>query len=132
MGIMSSLFTGVSGLSANGMSLSVIGDNIANANTTGFKGSRGSFGDILSQSLGGSSSFQIGRGVNLQGVQGMFTQGTIETTANPLDLAIEGDGFFIVQSPEGGNFYTRAGQFKIDKDGNIINPDGMLLQGYLT
>ncbi|HWR89615.1 MAG TPA: flagellar hook protein FlgE [Dissulfurispiraceae bacterium] len=132
MGIMSSLCTSVSGLGANGMLLSIIGDNIANANTTGFKGSRGSFGDILSQTLGGGTSFQIGRGANLQGVQGMFTQGTIETTANPLDLAIEGDGFFIVQSPDGGNFYTRAGQFSIDKDGNIVNPDGMLLQGYLT
>lgn len=132
MGILTSLFTGVSGLSSNGNALSVIGDNIANANTTGFKGSRAIFGDILSQALGGGSAFQIGRGVSLQSVESQFTQGTLETTSNPLDLAIEGDGFFLVNSSAGATYYSRAGQFHLDRDGNMVNPEGLLLQGYLV
>lgn len=132
MAIMTSLYTGVSGLSANGRALSVIGDNIANVNTTGFKGSRAVFGDILSQALGGGGALQIGRGVMLMGVQQIFTQGTLETTANPLDLAIEGDGFFIARDAAGAQYYTRAGQFRLDRDGNIVNPEGLELQGYLA
>ncbi|MDX9714368.1 MAG: flagellar hook protein FlgE [Dissulfurispiraceae bacterium] len=132
MGILTSLFTGVSGLSSNGNALSVIGDNIANSNTTGFKGSRAIFGDILSQALGGGSAFQIGRGVSMQSVEAQFTQGTLESTSNPLDLAIEGDGFFLVNSTAGATYYTRAGQFHLDRDGNVINPEGLLLQGYLA
>ncbi|MCE5312803.1 MAG: flagellar hook protein FlgE [Nitrospiraceae bacterium] len=132
MGILTSLFTGVSGLSSNGNALSVIGDNIANSNTTGFKSSRAIFGDILSQALGGGSAFQIGRGVSLQSVEAQFTQGTLETTSNPLDLAIEGDGFFLVNNSSGATYYTRAGQFHLDSDGNVVNPEGMLLQGYLA
>lgn len=132
MGLSTALFTGVSGLNINGTGLSVVGDNIANTNTTGFKGSRAAFGDILSSSLGGGSSFQIGRGAALQAVQTNFTQGTLETTSNPLDLAIEGDGFFIVRDQNGAQFYTRAGQFKLDKNGDIVNPEGLKLQGYLT
>jgi flagellar hook protein FlgE len=132
MAIMTSLYTGVSGLSANGRALSVIGDNIANVNTTGFKGSRAVFGDILSQALGGGGALQIGRGVMLMGVQQIFTQGTLETTANPLDLAIEGDGFFIARDAAGAQYYTRAGQFRLDREGNIVNPEGLELQGYLA
>ncbi|MBN2654444.1 MAG: flagellar hook protein FlgE [Nitrospirae bacterium] len=132
MGILTSLFTGVSGLNSNGNALSVIGDNIANSNTTGFKGSRAIFGDILSQALGGGSGFQIGRGVSMQSVEAQFTQGTLESTSNPLDMAIEGDGFFLVNSAAGATYYTRAGQFHLDKDGNMINPEGLLLQGYLA
>ncbi len=136
MGLSTALYTGVSGLQANGTGLSIIGDNIANTNTTGFKGNRAAFGDILSSSMGGGSSMQIGRGVNLQAVQTQFTQGTLETTSNPLDLAIEGDGFFIVkteaQSGAGAQYYTRAGNFKLNKDGFIVTPENMFLQGYLT
>jgi flagellar hook protein FlgE len=132
MAIMTSLYTGVSGLSANGRALSVIGDNIANVNTTGFKGSRAIFGDILSQTLGGGGALQVGRGVMLMGIQQIHTQGTLETTANPLDLAIEGDGFFIARDPAGAQFYTRAGQFRLDKAGDIVNPEGLKLQGYLA
>ncbi len=132
MAIMTSLYTGVSGLNANGRALSVIGDNIANTNTTGFKGSRAVFGDILSHALGGGGALQIGRGVMLMGVQQIFTQGTLETTANPLDLAIEGDGLFMVRDTGGAQFYTRAGQFALDRTGNIVNPEGLQLQGYLA
>ncbi|BCB96465.1 hypothetical protein JZK55_13870 [Dissulfurispira thermophila] len=131
MGMLTSLFTGVSGLSANGQGLSVVGDNIANSNTVGFKGSRTVFADILSSSLGGGSAFQIGRGAFIQNVQAVFGQGTLETSSNPLDMAIEGDGFFILKDTSGTQYYTRAGQFTLDKDGNIVNPEGLLLQGKL-
>ncbi len=131
MGMLTSLFTGVSGLSANGQGLSVVGDNIANSNTVGFKGSRTVFADILSSSLGGGSAFQVGRGSFIQNVQAVFGQGTLETSSNPLDMAIEGDGFFILKDTSGAQYYTRAGQFTLDKDGNIVNPEGLLLQGKL-
>ncbi|RMG57189.1 MAG: flagellar hook protein FlgE [Deltaproteobacteria bacterium] len=131
MSLMTSLFTGISGINANGIALSVIGNNIANSNTVGYKSSRTIFGEVLSQTLGGSSSMQIGRGVNVQAVEALFTQGSFETTSNPLDMAIEGDGFFILRDPNGAIFYSRAGQFHVDKDGNIVNPEGLQLQGYL-
>jgi len=125
--MLTSLFTAVSGMNANGTALSVIGDNIANMNTTAFKRSRPSFGDILSQSMGSS---QVGRGVMLSSVTPLFTQGSFENTSNVLDLAIDGEGLFIV-SDQSGTFYTRAGEFIIDRDGYIVNPDGYRLQGYL-
>jgi flagellar hook protein FlgE len=115
-------------MSANGLSLSVVGDNIANMNTVGFKGSRVSFGDVLSQNLGTS---QVGRGVLVSAVNPLFTQGSFENTASALDLAIAGDGFFILND-NGAMMYTRAGQFSMDKDGYIVNPEGLRLQGYLA
>lgn len=128
--MLTSLFTGVSGMNANGTALSVIGDNIANLNTVGFKSSSVAFGDVLSQTLTGiAGSSQVGRGVMIQNVSPLFTQGSFESTANSLDLAIDGDGFFIV-SGNGTRAYTRAGQFSLDKGGNIVNPDGLILQGY--
>ena len=123
-----SLYSAVSGMSANGTALSVVGDNIANLNTIGFKASRATFGDVLAGSVG---ELQIGRGVLVSSVSPLFTQGSFETTANPLDLGVEGDGFFVVN--EGGaKYYTRAGYFSLDKDGNIVNPEGLVLQGYLA
>ncbi len=126
--MLTSLYSAVSGMSANGLSLSVIGDNIANMNTVGFKGSRVSFGDILSQSLGTS---QIGRGVLVSAVNPLFTQGSFENTASALDLAIAGQGFFMLND-NGSLMYTRAGQFSMNKDGYIVNPEGLILQGYLA
>ncbi|MCL0047052.1 flagellar hook protein FlgE [Thermodesulfovibrionales bacterium] len=131
MGLMTSLYTGVSGLSANGLALSIIGDNIANVNTTGFKKSRAVFGDIMSHAMGGAAAFQMGRGAMLLAVQQLFIQGALEITGNPLDMAIEGDGFFIVRDEAGAPFYTRAGQFSLNKDGYIVNQDGLQLQGFL-
>jgi flagellar hook protein FlgE len=132
--MLTSLYTAVSGMSANGDSLSVIGDNIANQNTIGFKASDVSFGDILSQSMtGGTGASQIGRGVQMTGVSPLFTQGSFQTSSNGLDLAIDGNGFFMVADPTtAARSYTRAGQFSLDKDGNIVNPDGLRLQGYLA
>ncbi len=131
MGMLTSLFTGVSGLSTNGQALSVVGDNIANSNTIGFKGSRTVFADVLSSSLGGGAAFQVGRGTFISNVQAIFNQGSLESSSNPLDMAIEGDGFFILTDISGAQYYTRAGQFNLDSSGNIVNPDGLRLQGKL-
>lgn len=131
MGILSSLFTGVSGLNANGNALSVVGNNIANLSTVGFKSSRSVFADLISSSLGGAGgAIQTGLGVALNGVQGNFSQGSLSTTSNALDLAIDGNGFFIVRDTAGATFYSRAGQFHLNAQNQIVDPSGFLLQGY--
>ncbi len=134
MGVSSSLFSGVSGLNANGNAMSVIGNNIANANTVGFKSSRTLFGDLLSSQVSGSGGFsQVGRGVGLSTVDNIFSQGTFETTELNTDLAVEGSGFFIVSDPSNGNVtnnYTRAGSFRFDADGFFVNPEGYNVMGY--
>ncbi len=128
--MLTSLFTGISGMKANGVALSVIGDNIANMNTIGFKSSRVTFGDVMSQTLtSGTSSSQIGRGVFMSDISPIFTQGSFESTGNALDLAIDGDGFFMVKD-NSGIYYTRAGQFTVNRDGFIVNSDGLRVQGY--
>lgn len=130
----SALYTGISGLNANMGKLSVIGNNIANVNTVGFKTSRVIFDDVLSQTLsGGSGTNQIGLGVTMSSVQKMFSQGAFETTSSALDLAVSGSGFYIVKDPTlNTNYYTRAGQFQTDKDGYITNANGLRLQGYMA
>ncbi len=128
--MLSSLYTAISGLNANGVSLSVIGDNVANMNTVGFKRSRVTFGDVLSRAITGIGGHsQIGRGVIVTGVRPLFNQGSFENTSNALDMAIDGDGFFILKDSE-ATYYTRAGEFKVDKDGYIVSPDGYRVQGY--
>jgi flagellar hook protein FlgE len=128
MGILTSMFTAVSGLSTYGNALGVIGNNIANVGTVGFKGSRSSFAELVSSSL--SSSQQVGLGVRVASVDGNFSQGSLNTTGNTLDLAVNGDGFFQLQNSAGANFYSRAGQFQLDKLGEVVDPTGHLLQGY--
>lgn len=133
MGIMSSLFAGVSGLNANGTALAVIGNNIANMSTVGFKSSKASFADLISSSIsGGSGSVQTGIGVALTAVEGNFAQGSLATSGNVLDLAIDGNGFFIVKNSQNGTFYSRAGSFRLDKDNNVVDPSGFRLQGFLA
>jgi flagellar hook protein FlgE len=111
--------------------MTVIGDNIANVNTTAFKGNRSHFANILSSSLGGESATgNVGRGVEFWGTNAQWTQGSLENSSNPTDLAINGKGFFMVQDSGGANYYTRAGSFTFDKEGYLVNPDGMKLQGY--
>lgn len=128
--MLSSLYSGVSGINAAGYTMSVLGNNIANSTTVGFKGGYTSFADILSQSLGGAGGGgQIGRGVNLSDVGTLFTQGSFENTSNGTDLAIEGAGFFMV-ADDTGTYYTRAGQFIMDDEGYLVNPSGFRLQGY--
>jgi len=131
MGILSALFAAVSGLNANGTNLSIIGNNIANTGTVGFKSSRANFADIVNASLGGASgSTSSGIGVFLSGIQSNFTQGSLQTTNNALDMAVDGNGFFQVKDSSGASFYTRAGQFNVNKDGDVVNPDGLKLQGF--
>jgi flagellar hook protein FlgE len=125
-----SLFAGISGLNANATAMTVIGDNIANVNTTAFKANRSSFANVLSQSLGGAMGSDIGRGVEFWGTSPMWTQGSLENTGSATDMAINGKGFFIVQDDTGSNFYTRAGQFILDNVGDMVNPDGLVVQGY--
>ena len=133
MGILSALFAGVSGLNANGTALSVIGNNIANMQTVGFKSSKATFADLISSSIsGGSGSVQTGIGVALTSVQGNFSQGSLATSSNVLDMAIDGNGFFIVQDAQGGTFYSRAGSFRLDKDNNVVDPSGFKLRGFLA
>lgn len=134
--MLGSLFTGISGLNVNSQAMQVIGDNIANVNTTAFKGNRSLFGDILSQSLEGGAfrKLGMGRGVQLLGTSQLWSQGSLETTNRSTDLAINGKGFFMVQEvKEHGAealYYTRDGSFNFDKDGNLVNPGGLVLQGF--
>jgi flagellar hook protein FlgE len=124
------LFAGMVGLNVNSTSMTVLGDNIANVNTTGFKSNRASFSNILSSSLAGSVSSDVGRGVQFQGTTPMWTQGSIENTNNPTDMAINGSGFFVVQDGSGANFYSRAGEFHFDRNGDLVNLGGLFVQGY--
>ena len=132
MSLTSSLFSGISGLSTLGNSMTVIGDNIANINTVGFKGSRVTFQDVLSQTVATTAgSAQVGRGTSLADITANFGQGSFESTASSTDLAIGGDGFFIVRDPNStSEFYTRAGEFRLDKDGNFTNPEGYIVRGW--
>ena len=132
MGLSSSLFSAVSGLRGYGMAMSVVGDNIANVNTIGFKASRITFEDALSQLVAtAAGSSQVGRGVAVSDISMLFAQGSFETTSEPTDLAIGGKGFFIVRDPNNlKTYYTRAGQFRFDADGRLVNPEGYIVQGW--
>ena len=125
-----SLFAGISGLNANATAMTVIGDNIANVNTTAFKSNRFSFANVLSQSLQGSVGNDIGRGVTFWGTTATWSQGTVENTANPTDMAVNGRGFFMVNDESGQTFFTRAGEFSFDRNGYLRNPDSLTVQGY--
>ncbi|SEL44593.1 flagellar hook protein FlgE [Roseateles sp. YR242] len=121
---------GLSGLNASSKNLEVIGHNIANAQTYGAKSSRAEFADMYATALNGAGTNEIGIGVQLQAVAQQFTQGSISVTENPMDLAINGNGFFQVSDGKSPTMYTRNGQFKVDKDGYIVNNDQLKLQGY--
>ena len=131
MGISSALYSGVSGLNTNGQAMTVIGNNLANTNTLGFKGSRTIFADLLSSSINGSGgTSQVGRGVGMSKVDQIFSQGTFEATESNLDVAIEGEGFFILKEPgDATAYYSRAGSFRFDQDDFLINPEGLRVQG---
>ncbi len=132
MSILNSFNVGVSGLHAAGQSMSVIGDNIANSQTFGFKSSRAEFQDMLANSLKGiDGGDQIGSGTKLAHVTPKFTQGNISRTENITDVAINGNGFFTVEAPFGRGF-TRDGSFHFDKDGYLINGDGFRVMGFVA
>jgi flagellar hook protein FlgE len=130
MTITNSLYIGISGLQAHGEAISVVGDNIANASTIGYKRNRAQFSDML----GGEIDAQrLGGGVRLAGTQTMWDQGTITQTGNPLDLAIRGGGTFIVKGNHGGQtaqYYTRDGEFHLDNQGFVVNKQNLRLQGF--
>lgn len=137
---------GLSGLNASSKNLDVIGNNVANAGTFGAKTARAEFADMYAAAMNGAGTTNIGIGVNLAAVAQQFTQGNITTTENPLDLAINGSGFFqvadVVRDPnaapntpptmDGPPLYTRNGQFKVDRNGYIVNNQGQVLLGYVA
>jgi flagellar hook protein FlgE len=120
---------GLSGLNSAAKSLDVIGNNIANSSTVGFKGSTTEFADVYARSLNGAGATQAGIGVSVASIAQQFTQGNIETTANPLDIAINGGGFFRTEIG-GAVQYTRNGQFSLDKNGYVVTPQGANVTGY--
>ncbi len=138
---MRSLWSGVSGLQAHQIAMDVEGNNIANVNTYGYKYNRANFADILSQTprvatapqgeLGGQNPMQIGLGTTINSTTRIFSQGTLTSTDKQTDLALQGNGFFIV-SPDGGTtrYYTRNGDFVRDKAGNFVNNSGHIVQGW--
>ncbi|MFT6435200.1 MAG: flagellar hook protein FlgE [Candidatus Azotimanducaceae bacterium] len=121
--------TALSGLKAASSDLRITGNNISNASTVGFKESRGEFADVYSANILGTGSKTIGSGVKLEEVAQQFEQGTISFTSNSLDVAIDGEGFFILED-EGASTYTRAGLFGLDQDGFIVANSGARLQGF--
>lgn len=121
--------TALSGLNAATKNLDVIGNNVSNASTVGFKSSQAQFADVFAASLSGGGSNQIGIGTKLANVAQQFTQGNITVTNNPLDLAINGKGFFRL-SQNGAISYSRNGQFQLDKDAYLVSSNGLHLTGY--
>jgi flagellar hook protein FlgE len=134
-----SLFSAVSGLRSHQTMMDVIGNNIANVNTTGFKSGQTVFEDTLSQAVrnaggasqggGGTNAAQVGLGVRVAGITTSFTQGSTQVTGRQGDMAIQGDGFFVVQK-DGQSLYTRAGSFSFDAVGNLTTPEGATVQGW--
>jgi flagellar hook protein FlgE len=134
MSIMRSLNSAASGIRSHSKALEVVGDNIANVNTVGFKRSRANFQDMLGRSIAGASALpQAGAGSRIGHIQQMWAQGALMTTDSPTDLALNGSGFFVVEGSVGGvegRYFTRAGQYQVDADGYLVNGDGLRLQGY--
>ncbi len=122
---------GLSGLNAASKSLEVTGNNVANSSTVGFKGAQAEFADVYASSLTGAGSSQVGIGVKVAAVAQQFTQGNVTASNNPLDLAINGGGFFRM-SNNGSVTYGRNGQFQLDKNGYIVNAQGSRLTGYIA
>lgn len=132
MSLISTLFTGVSGLSGQSKAMEIIGDNIANVNTVGFKGSAPVFGDIFSTVLhNGAVTSQLGGGSQLSGVLQVWDQGAIEHSPNALDIAIDGNGFFVTSTyGDTDQYYTRNGQFRINEQGLVQSMTGEILKGF--
>ena len=139
----SSLYIGATGMEAQRVNIDVIANNLANVNTSGFKRSRADFQELMYQTnqaagtetVAGTevpTGIQIGLGVEPSSVQKIFQQGGLTTTENPLDLAIEGDGFFQISMPDGETGYTRAGNFKLDSQGEIVTSEGNPLEPSIT
>jgi len=140
--MLKSLFSGVSGLQSHQVAMDIVSNNIANVNTVGFKYSRANFSNLLAQTksiatgpqgqLGGKNPVQVGLGSTVSSATRIFSQGSIQNSSKNTDVAIQGDGFFII-SPDAGNSYkyTRAGDFKFDAGGNFVDNNGFIAQGWL-
>ncbi len=136
-----SLFSGLSGIRSHQTLLEVIGNNISNTNTTGFKAGRVTFGDILNQTLrevqstnpsaGSANPLQLGGGVRIRSIDTLFTQGNLQSTDRVSDFAIEGDGFFVLSDGK-KQFYTRAGAFDLNSEGYLTGPGGLMVQGKMA
>ena len=140
--MMRSLYAGVSGMQNHQTRLDVIGNNVANVNTTGFKRGRVNFQDMISQQMSGAASpttevggvnpKEVGLGVTVAAIDTVFTQGNLQTTGVSTDVAIQGNGFFILKNGE-ESFYTRAGAFSLDSEGTLVNPaNGLRVQGWMA
>lgn len=140
--MLKSLFSGVSGLQSHQVAMDVESNNIANVNTTGFKYSRANFSDLLAQtksiatapqgSLGGKNAVQVGLGATISSMTRIFSQGSVQNSDKNTDVAIQGDGFFIISGDGGSTYnYTRAGDFKFDAAGNFVDNNGFIAQGWL-
>ena len=137
--MMRSLYSGISGLKNHQTRMDVIGNNVANVNTAGYKASRVIFQDIFSQTaragmantgfFGGTNPMQIGLGIRLSSVDVLHTYAPFGRTDNAFDMMISGDGFFVVRDPE-GDYFTRAGNFKLDNEGYLTTGEGMYVMGY--
>ena len=131
MSLNSAMWAGLSGINATSTSLSITGDNIANVNTVGYRGSRAQFEDMLTLNIYGVG--QVGTGTRISSVQKLFEQGSVVGTTSSSDMAISGRGFFVTRGNFNGiegQYFTRAGEFVPDKEGYLVNPQGLRLQGY--
>ena len=141
--MMRSMYSAVSSLRSHQLKMDVIGNNIANVNTVGFKGSRVTFQEVFNQTLrgagrpqengrGGTNPQQVGLGTNVSSMDTFHMRGSVESTGYNTDLMINGDGFFIVSDTKSGlnRSYTRAGNFCVDEGGNLLTPDGFYVLGY--
>lgn len=137
------LWTASTGMEAQQLNIDIISHNLANVNTTGFKKSRADYQDLLYQeikSAGASSSpstmvptgIQVGQGVRTVSTEKVFNQGNFKQTDNPLDIAIEGEGFFQITRPDGTLAYTRTGEFKVDSEGRLVTSDGYLVEPQIS
>ena len=136
MGLYSAFYASLSGLSTNSSSLNIIGNNLANINTVGFKSSQSTFQDLFGVALGANSTsgngnpITIGLGARLGAVGQNFGQGSFQSTSSVTDMGIEGAGFFTVQQKTGARAYSRAGSFTIDKTGYLVDPNGSNVMGW--
>jgi len=134
--MMTSFYSGLTGLSAYANALNIVGNNLANINTVGFKGSTISFSDLVTATFGGTATnaagnpMQVGLGVLPAAIEGVFTQGSIQTSSESTNMAIEGNGYFIVGNDSTDRFYTRSGNFSFDRDGYLITQEGKYVFGY--
>ncbi len=120
----------LSGLNAAQTDLQVTGNNIANAATNGFKQSRAEFADVYANAVQDQGAVATGRGVRVSRVAQQFQQGTIDFTSNNLDMAISGEGFFVLEDTDGTSYFTRAGAYSVDRNGNVVNQKSQRLQVY--